>query len=192
MAGTEIRMHPSTEELAAGVDDVRGAPNDTGTLELIVARPAVGERVLLESATLDPVEGLVGDNWRVRGSSRTSDGAADPLAQVTVVNARAAALFAGPRARWALAGDQLYVDFDIGMTNLLAGARLRIGDAVIEVTPKLHTGCAKFRDRFGGDAMRFVNSPTGRALRLRGLNAVVVTGGTVKLGDAVTGLLPSA
>jgi MOSC domain-containing protein YiiM len=108
------------------------------------------------------------------------------------MNARATALFARTPERWALTGDQLHVDFDIGFAHLLAGDRLRVGDAVIEVTPKLHSGCAKFRGRFGADAMRFVSSPAGRAVRARGLNAVVVTGGAVRRGDPVTKLLPSA
>jgi hypothetical protein len=192
MAGVGTTLHASAAELAAGLADVSAAPSDVGRVELIVARPARGERLLLEEAALDAVQGLVGDCWRTRGSSRTPDGAADPLAQVTVMNARATALVARTRDRWALSGDQLHLDYDISFDNLLAGDRLRIGACVIEVTPKVHTGCAKFRDRFGVDAMRFVNSPAGRAARARGLNAIVVTGGTVKLGDAVTKLLPSA
>jgi hypothetical protein len=191
MAGVETTWHATAAELEAGLADLRAAPSGVGTVALIVARPARGERRVLDEATLDVVDGLVGDCWRTRGSSRTADGAADPLAQLTVMNARASALVARSRDRWPLTGDQLHLDYDIGYGNVLAGDRLRIGDAVIEVTPKLHTGCVKFRDRFGVDAMRFVNSPAGRAVRARGLNAVVVTGGTVKLGDAVTKLLPS-
>ncbi len=192
MAPADTTLHATAAELTSGLAHVAAAPRDAGTVALLVARPARGERRVLEEATLDPVEGLVGDCWRTRGSSRTADGRADPLAQVTVMNARATALVARTRDRWALSGDQLHLDYDISFDNLLAGDRLRIGDAVIEVTPKLHTGCVKFRDRFGVDAMRFVNSPAGRAVRARGLNAIVVTGATVKLGDAVTKLLPSA
>jgi MOSC domain-containing protein YiiM len=121
----------------------------------------------------------------VRGSSRTPDGSANPLAQVTVMNVRAVALVAGERERWPLAGDQLYVDLDLSLENLPAGSRLAVGDAVLEVTSDPHTGCAKFSARFGSDALRFVNSPDGRALRLRGLNARVVEPGTVRPGDAV-------
>ena len=86
----------------------------------------------------------------------------------------------------ALAGDQLYVDLDLSVENLPAGSRVAIGDeAVVEVTKYPHTGCAKFVERFGDDAARFVNGDAGRPLRLRGANGVVVTGGTVRHGDRV-------
>jgi MOSC domain-containing protein YiiM len=104
------------------------------------------------------------------------------------MNARAAALVAGPRDRWAVAGDQLYVDLDLSGANLPAGTRLRIGSAVIEVTAVPHTGCGKFLRRFGIEAQKLVNSPAGRELNLRGINARVVTPGVIRCGDAVTKL----
>ena len=90
------------------------------------------------------------------------------------MNARAAALVAGDRERWPLAGDQLYVDLDLSGENLPPGTRLAIGSAVVEVTDEPHTGCKKFSARFGLDALEFVNSPEGRALNLRGINTRVV------------------
>jgi hypothetical protein len=177
--------HRTAAELDAGLDALRAAPTGTGRVERIVARPAVGARRSLESAELDPEEGLVGDTWRVRGSRRTPDGAAHRGMQLTLMNARAAALVAGTPERWALAGDQLYVDFDLSVEHLPAGTRLTVGTATLEVSDEPHTGCAKFRERFGADALRFVNSPDGRALRLRGMNTTVVAGGTVRVGDAI-------
>jgi MOSC domain-containing protein YiiM len=179
-------VHHDRPTLEAGLEAIRAAPRDGGVLAHIVARPAVGERVVLDVAQLDPEVGLVGDTWRVRGSRRTPDGAAHPGMQLTLMNARAAAVIAGTRERWGLAGDQLYVDLDLSVDNLPHGARLEIGDAVVEVTDQPHTGCAKFRQRFGADALRFVNSPVGRALRLRGMNARVLVGGRACVGDAVT------
>jgi MOSC domain-containing protein YiiM len=178
----------TTDELEAGLDAVRGAPTDAGTLEAIVRRPAVGEREVLVVATLTTDDGLAGDSWRARGSRHTPDGSPEPNRQLTIMSARAIALVAGDdRARWPLAGDQLYVDLDISEDNLPPGTRVRRGTtAVVEISEEPHTGCAKFRDRFGADAARFVNSPEGRRLRLRGLNARVVTPGDVAAGDAVT------
>ncbi|HEX5614458.1 MAG TPA: MOSC domain-containing protein [Acidimicrobiia bacterium] len=177
--------HRDFDFLEAGLTEVRDAPRDSGTIERIVARPAVGERVVLETAVLDPESGLMGDTWRQRGSRRTPDGSAHPGMQLTLMNARAAALIAGPRERWGLAGDQLYVDLDLGIENLPPGTVLELGTAAIEVTDQPHTGCAQFRERFGADALRFVNSPEGRALRLRGMNTTVIEGGTIALGDLV-------
>jgi len=165
--------------------DVRAAPTDIGAVRLIVRRPDVDQREVVEEAVLDVDEGLIGDNWRIRGSSRTPDGSANPEAQITVMNVRVAAAVAGEEARWALAGDQLYVDFDISEENLPAGSRLRIGDAEIEVSATPHTGCAKFSSRFGIEALRLVSSPTGRSLRMRGMNARVTKGGAVRVGDAI-------
>lgn len=177
--------HARAEELEAGLDEIRRSPRDGGAVELIVGRPAEGAREVIEEGTLDLDDGLVGDCWRVRGSRSTPDGSANPDAQLTLMNSRVAALLAGERERWALAGDQLYVDLDLSAGNLPPGTRLALGSAVVEVTAEPHTGCVKFRDRFGHEALRFVSSPTGRALNLRGVNARVVEPGTVRRGDAV-------
>jgi MOSC domain-containing protein YiiM len=166
-------------------DDVRAAPTRVGTVRLIVRRPAVDEREVVTEAHLDVAEGVVGDTWRVRGSSSTADGSPNPEAQITVMNARAAAAFAGDLERWPLAGDQLYVDFDVSETNLPAGTRVRVGEAEIEVSAKPHTGCAKFSARFGADALRMVSTPTGRSLRLRGMNARVTKSGVIRVGDSI-------
>jgi hypothetical protein len=131
-------------------------------------------------------EGLVGDTWRVRGNRHTPDGSGDPAAQLTVMNARAAAAVAGDVSQWPLAGDQIYADFDISTEHLPAGTRLAIGDAEIEVSKTPHTGCAKYSARFGKDALRFVSTPEGRALRLRGMNARITKSGTVRVGDPIS------
>src|SRR5262245_60658880 len=184
-----ITEHLSPEALLAGLDEVRRAPADHGRVELIVRRPAVNERELLDEGRFDLAEGLVGDTWRVRSSSRTEDGSAHPDMQLNVINARLAELVAGPaRDRWALAGDQLYLDLDLSEADLPAGTRLLLGLAVIEITAQPHLGCQKFSSRFGVDALRFVTSPVGRELHLRGVNARVVVAGTVRTGDVVTKL----
>ncbi len=171
--------------LEESLDHICQSPTDGGTVELIAARPAVDEREVLSEAALDTRNGLQGDSWRVRGSSRTADGSANPDAQLTLMNARVAGAIAGERDRWPLAGDQLYVDLDISLANLPPGTRVQIGSAVIEFSEPPHTGCAKFSARFGNDALRFVNSPVGRELRLRGANCRVVVAGTVRQGDSI-------
>ena len=178
-------QHLSYEQLETSLPYVRDSPSDRGLVVLVVRRPATGMRELPAEAMLDTAAGLVGDNWLARGSKSTPDGSADPQRQVTVMNARLAELVAGGADRMPLAGDQLYVDFDISVDNLPAGSLLAVGDAVLEVSEAPHTGCAKFVERFGADAMRFVNSRVGRQLRLRGMNARVLHGGVVRPGDVV-------
>jgi len=175
--------HLSRERLAAGLGRIRGSPRDGGRVVLVVRRPAVGVRELAGEAMLDQVAGLAGDNWLARGASGTPDGAADPERQVTVMNARVAELVAGGKDRMALAGDQLYIDLDLSVDNLPAGSLLAVGRAVLQVSDAPHLGCAKFVQRFGAEAMRFVNSRAGRQLRLRGMNTRVVLPGTVQPGD---------
>ena len=170
--------HLTLPELQAGLEQIRRSPRDRGSVELIVARPAEGERELLEVGTLDETVGLIGDRW--------SD--SDPRTQLTLTNARVVALVAIDPDRRALAGDQLYVDLDLGGENLPPGTRLSVGEAVIEVTDVPHTGCGKFIKRFGVDAQKFVNSPAGRELNLRGINARVITGGEVRVGDTIAKL----
>jgi len=183
-ATTARVTHLATPDLHAGLDHIRAAPKDDGVVELIVRRPAEDEREVLDEAYLDAADGLVGDTWNVRISKRTGTGP-DPDCQLTLMNARAAALVAGTENHGGLPGDQVYVDLDLGHENIPPGTRLQLGDAVIEVSAKPHTGCAKFRARFGADALRFVNSEVGRELNLRGINTKVVVAGTVRPGDAV-------
>jgi hypothetical protein len=180
--------HLTTSELEAGLADVHQSPKDGGVLEMIVRRPQVGEREILDEGQLDLSDGLVGDSWKIRSSKRTADGSPHPDMQLNLINARLVALVAQDRGRWHLAGDQLYVDLDLSAGNLPPGTRLAIGTAVIEVTAEPHTGCSKFVERFGADAMQFVNSSERRDLHLRGINARVVHPGVLRVGDTVSKL----
>jgi hypothetical protein len=179
----KIFSHLTAAELLAGLDDIRRSPKDAGVLDLIVRRPAVNEREMLHEAELHLAGGLVGDTWSGRPSGSTPDGSPNVEMQITVINSRVAALVAQERNRWQLAGDQLYVDLDLSAENLPVGTRLALGSAVIEVTAPPHLGCQKFVARFGLDAMKFVNSPVGKELRLRGLHARVVQPGQIRTGD---------
>lgn len=178
-------VHLTTAEIEAGLDHVRASPSDHGTLELIVQRPEVDARVVLAEAELNVEEGLAGDNWNQRSSSRTEGGGPHPDMQLNIMNARILAQLAGTPERMALAGDQLIVDLDLSESNLPAWTKLAIGDAVIEITDQPHQGCAKFTQRFGLDAYRFVNSELGTELHLRGVNARVVTPGAIRQGDTI-------
>lgn len=177
--------HLTMEELEAGLDHIRRSPKGEGVLELIVRRPKVNEREVLEEGELHASEGLVGDSWKKRGSSRTGHGRAHPDMQLNIMNSRVIALVAQHKDRWPLAGDQLFIDMDLSAENLPAGTQLALGSAVIEVTPQPHTGCKKFVARFGLDAMKFVNSTVGRQLHLRGINAKVIQPGTIRVGCLV-------
>ena len=175
----------TTEELEAGLEDIYLSPKDNGVINMIVCRPDVEKREVLHEAKLDLVEGLVGDNWKVRGSTSTTDGSAHPEMQINIMNSRVIALLAQEEERWQLAGDQLYVDMDLSVENLPAGTRLGVGSAVLAVTTKPHLGCNKFAARFGPDAVKFVNSQLGKQLHLRGVNARVIQAGTIQTGDIV-------
>jgi MOSC domain-containing protein YiiM len=176
-------------ETDSNLDEIRASPTDDGSVELIARRPAENEREVLDSASVDTSVGLVGDNWLAKAEAKGKG--VDPDTQLTLMNARAAALFAGDRERWALAGDQLYVDLDLSYANLPPGTRLSVGEAVIEVTAVPHTGCGKFLRRFGIDAQKLVNSKAGRQLNLRGINARVVAPGTIRVGDRLVKLAGS-
>lgn len=170
-----------TEALA----HVRAAPREWGVVHAIVRRPSVESRQVVTEGVLDEGDGLVGDNWRARGSSSTPDGAANLEAQLTLMSTRVLAVIEPDPARWALAGDQLLVDIDLSVEHLPAGTRLAVGSAELVISPKPHTGCAKFSARFGSDALRWISTPEGRQLRLRGVNARVARGGIVRVGDAI-------
>ena len=180
--------HLTMSELEAGLGEIARSPKDNGVLEMIVRRPQVGEREILQEGQLDLIDGLVGDSWKSRSSRRTADGTPHPDMQLNVMNSRVVALVSQDKSRWHLAGDQLFVDFDLTEANVPAGTKLAIGSAVIEVTAQPHTGCSKFVERFGVDAMKFVNSAERQDLHLRGVNARVVRPGVLRVGDSITKL----
>ena len=173
------------DELEAGLPDILASPRDGGVVRMIVRRPSTDEREVVEAGDLDIAHGLVGDNWRSRGSRMTDNGSAHPEMQLNLMNSRVISLVAGSEDRWALAGDQFFVDLNLTKENLPAGTRLAMGSAVIEVTEVPHLGCRKFSDRFGTEATKFVNSKRGKKLCLRGINAKVVKSGRVSTGDRI-------
>lgn len=176
-------VHRTRTELEAALDHIRASPPDDGMLEMIVSRPAINAREVLDEGALDTVVGLIGDTWGKRRSSRTKDGSPHPEMQLTLMNSRVVDLVSGDRAQWPLAGDQLFVDLDLSVHNLPPGTQLSVGEAIIEVSTLPHTGCDKFVGRFGLEAMKFVNSALGRQLNLRGIHARVIRGGRVRVGD---------
>lgn len=177
-------LHLSLSEMEAELDYIRQAPQDNGVLEMIVCRPDVDQRQMLFEAELDVERGLIGDTWLSRGNYK--GGPANPDCQINIMNSRVVALLAQDRERWPLAGDQLYIDLDLSDDNLPPGSRVAIGTAILEVTAEPHTGCKKFASRYGEDATKFVNSPEGKRLHLRGINARIVQSGLVRTGDTVT------
>lgn len=178
-----METQPASRDFEPFLVNVRSAPADGGRVELIVLRPNRDQRVLAQEAVLDIDDGVLGDNWRARGNASRPDGSADPEAQITIMSTRVLAAIEPDRSRWPLAGDQLLVEADLSLANLPAGTRMLIGEAVLEVSETPHTGCSKFRARFGSDALLWVNSPTGRELRMRGMNLRIVQGGVVRVGD---------
>jgi len=183
-----ITDFPEPKSLAALLErlpHIQQSPQVEGTLALIVRRPQVDAREVIVEGELNFAEGLAGDSWNQRRSSRTPDGSPHPDMQLNLMNVRVVEAVAGKMKRWPLAGDQLFVDLDLSQANVPPGTRLTIGDAVIEVTPQPHRGCDKFAARFGIDALKFVNSPDGRGRGLRGVNARVIQPGRVRVGDSV-------
>ena len=165
------------EDLEAGWRETEKSPRDLGTVEMIVRRPQPEAREELESAAFTAEAGLTGDDWLRRS--------ADPDAQITMMNSRLINLLSGDRSRWALAGDQLFVDLDISQANLPAGARLQIGEVVMEVSPLPHTGCTKFARRFGGAARKWIMTDEGQQARRRGVYTKVIVDGEIRVGDRI-------
>ena len=181
----ETALHISMAELEAGLETIRQSPREQGTVRMIVRRPKVDEREVVDEAELSLSDGLVGDTWHLRGSRHTPDHSPLIEAQITIMNARMISLIAQSEDRWSLAGDQIYADFDLSGENIPPGTRLGIGSAIVEVSAVPHTGCNKFSARFGVDAMKFVNTPEGKRMHLRGINTRVVQSGVIRVGDSI-------
>lgn len=178
--------HLSLSQMEAGLPHILKSPKNHGKIELLVTRPETLKRQIHEEIRIDFREGVKGDIWHFKPTSSTKDGKPHPLRQVTVMNSRLIHLLAQTKDRWALAGDQIYADLDLSSENLPIGTQLKLGDeAIIEVSDSPHNGCKKFAQRYGADAMRFVNSKFGKTQNLRGINAIVIKEGNVKLNDII-------
>ncbi len=164
-------------DLEAGWRQTEKSPQDMGTVEMIVRRPKPEAREQLESAAFSTEAGLAGDDWLRRSGN--------PDAQITMMNSRLINLLAGDKSRWALSGDQLFVDLDISQDNLPAGTRLQIGEVVMEVSTLPHTGCTKFARRFGGAARKWVMTDEGQLARRRGIYTKVIEDGEICVGDRI-------
>ena len=175
--------HLSREELEAGLAAAEPSPADGGGIEAIVIRPEHDERQSLQSVEVSLARGMHGDHWEKGCWMTTEAGLPHPDVQICITNSRVIQLIAGNSARWPLAGDNLFVDLDVTPENLPPGTRLAVGTAVLEITAVPHNGCKKFAERFGRDSVRFVNSPEGKARRLRGIYARVAQDGVVSVGD---------
>ena len=173
------------EEYRQRRDWIRESPKDNGVVRAIVVRPITNEREELQKCELSPEMGVHGDNWSTECWLKLEDGSPHPDVQVAMMNARVIELLTQDRSRWQLSGDQLFIDFDLSRENVVTGQRLQLGTAALEITDREHSGCGKFSNRFGIDALKFVNSPQGRQLRLRGIYAKIVKRGNIAVGDRV-------
>lgn len=181
-------MFKNQQQLLQEYAQLKSFPKQLGTVELLVCRPDRDKRQVIDEAVLNRDTGLEGDNWLAKGSRHTPDSRADPNMQITLMNAKVIGLIAGAKSNWPLAGDQLFVDFDLSESNVPVGTRLQVGTVVLEVTAEPHLGCLKFSKRYGKDAMEFVNSELGKRNNLRGVNAKIVEPGVVRVDDQITKL----
>lgn len=173
----DATRHRRLADLESALAALPAPPRDSGRLDLVVCRLPGERRQLPDRVLLTPAGGVVGDRW-AQGRSP------DPAEQVAVMRADVARLMAHGQPL-GLFGDNFFVDLDLSCGNVPPGSRLRVGDALVEVTPEPHDGCSRFRRRFGADALRFVWTDAARALRLRGVYWRVVESGTAGPGDRV-------
>jgi len=173
----ESSRHRSLAELESGLRAAPAVLEDAGRLILIVRRRADGVRETPERVHLSPEEGVPGDGW-----SRRPPG--DPEAQLAVMRCDVAELIANGQSL-TLFGDNLFVDLDLSAANLPTGTRLRVGEALVAVTAKPHNGCHKFNERFGPDALRFVQAKPTRDQNLRGIYWKVLAPGEVSVGAPI-------
>ena len=175
----------SIDLLEKDLHQIKNSPSAEGVLEMIVVRPQKNERLTPQSVALTVQGGAEGDHWAKGCWKSLPDGSPDPDVQIAIMNSRCLGLICPSRSLWPLAGDNLIVNLDLGMSNLTPGQQLSVGSAVLEITEIPHTGCVKFRDRFGADALRFISTQEGRQLRLRGIYAKIVRDGEIKIGDVI-------
>lgn len=172
----------TSEDIQAQLPEILASPSDNGEIKMLVVRRASNHREIRNEVYLSPEGGMEGDRW----AKGTSSADADRGDQLTLMNSRILALIAGNDPdRMALAGDNIVADFDLRDENLVAGQQLQIGEVVLEVTEVPHKGCIKFSQRFGPQALKFINTPSNRYLHLRGIYVKVVSPGIIRVGDTI-------
>ncbi len=173
----DAARHRGESELEAALRALPAAPRDAGRLALIVRRHEGGARETPPRVRLSLEEGVPGDGWSRRPPR-------DPEAQLAVMRRDVAELIANGQPL-TLFGDNLFVELDLSAANLPFGTRLRVGMALVEMTPKPHNGCIKFKGRFGRDALRFVQAKETRDQNFRGVYWKVIEAGDAQVGDAI-------
>ncbi|PXF46048.1 hypothetical protein BWQ96_04223 [Gracilariopsis chorda] len=162
------------------------SPRDNGCVSLIVERPDINLRNIVNSTRLTVGGGMENSGW----VERPEVGKKDQICVMSEAVIRAITN-GDDKDEWAAAGDNLFVDLDLGKHNLKVGDRVQVGDRVLlEVSSKPHTGCIKFSTRFGQDALKAVSVPLAKERRLRGIYFFVVKGGEIKAGDKIKKLKP--
>lgn len=170
-------MKPEVAAIESAWRALQPPSRDRGRVDLIVLRLGGGEHATPERVAVTVDGGLEGDRWSIDGDPGRD-------AQVTLMMTPVARLLAGEKPLH-LPGDNFLVDIDLGVEAMPAGTRIAVGAAVLEISEEPHTGCAKFRERLGSAALRWVNHADVRARRLRGVNCRVLEGGEVGVGDVV-------
>lgn len=174
----DATRHLPLDALETSIAALTPPAPDSGSLRMIVRRLADGRREHPERVPLSPEQGVPGDGWNRRPPRRLD-------AQLAVIRFDLAQTIANGQSL-DLFGDNLFVDFDLSAENLPEGTRLRVGDALVEVTAYPHNGCAKFSARFGPAALRCVQAPETRNQNRRGIYWQVVEAGDAYVGAAIS------
>ena len=169
--------HLGSTALDASARVLPAPARDAGRLALIVRRLPTGARETPGEVHLSVEHGVPGDDWSRRPPRK-------PEAQLAVMRRDVAELIANGQVL-TLFGDQLFVDLDVSAANLPVRTRLRVGEALVEMTPEPHNGCRKFQQRFGADALRFVQAKQTRDQNRHGVYWRVIEPGLARVGDAV-------
>lgn len=175
----------SRAECDAALPHILAAPRDGAAIDSLCFRPAYGERRFPDQLHLTVAGGIADERWLKAPWLTLPDGSPDPRIQVSILPRRVMDLCWRDRDTTVHPGDTMVADLDMSEANLPAGTRLRVGSAVLEVSDKFNTGCAKWRDRYGADSLAWINHKPNRPLRLRGVLCRIVQDGVINASDQI-------
>jgi hypothetical protein len=175
----------SREDCEAALPHILAAQKDNAPIISLCFRTGYSERSFPDRIQVSVERGIENERWLHDPWLKRENDTPDPRIQISILPRRVMDLCWRDRENTVHPGDTMVADLDMTEANMPIGTKLQIGSAVVEVSDKFNTACAKWKARYGGDSLAWINHRPYRHLRLRGLLCRVVVDGEICTTDSI-------